>query len=42
MVKEEGLVDWQGGENDLIGFTEDDIRREYLVRYAVSMIEKKW
>jgi len=38
-AESEGLVDWQGDENDLISFASDDLRREYLVRHGESLLQ---
>lgn len=33
------MVDRRGDENDLISFTSDELRREYLVRHAESLLQ---
>jgi len=35
----EDMVDWQGDENGLISFASDELRREYLVRHAESLLQ---
>lgn len=41
-AENEGVVDWQGDENDLVSFASDDLRREYLVRHGGSLLQENW
>jgi hypothetical protein len=38
-AEDEDMVDWQGDENGLISFASDELRREYLVRHAESLVK---
>ena len=38
-AEDEDIVDWQGDENGLISFASDELRREYLVRHAESLLK---
>jgi len=35
----EDMVDWRGDENGLISFASDELRHEYLVRHAESLLQ---
>ncbi len=38
-AEDENMVDWQGDENGLVSFASDELRREYLVRHAESLLQ---
>ena len=38
-AEDEDMVDWQGDENGLVSFASDELRREYLVRHAESLLQ---